>query len=94
MRGHANAYVIGPKGLEKRGKAIVGASLVAPDLQYPDHHHPPEELYIALSDGEWRQNEEAWHTPGLGGLVHNPSNVTHSMRAKSEPLLAVWCLWT
>ena len=94
MRGHANAFIVGPRGVEKRAKTIVGATLMAPGLQYPDHHHPPEELYIALSDGEWRQDEAAWHSPGLGGLVHNPGNVTHSMRSKSEPLLTIWCLWT
>jgi len=94
MRGHANAFIVGPTGVEKRAKTIVGATLLAPGLQYPDHHHPPEELYISLSDGEWRQNQDPWHSPGLGGLVHNPGNVMHSMRSTSEPLLTIWCLWT
>ncbi len=94
MGGHANAFIVSPRGVEKRAKTIVGATWMAPGLQYPDHHHPPEELYIALSDGEWRQDEAPWRSPGLGGLVHNPGNVTHSMRSKSEPLLTIWCLWT
>ena len=94
MRGHANTFIVGPRGVQKRAKTIVGATWMAPGLQYPDHHHPPEELYIALSDGEWRQNEAPWQSPGLGGLVHNPGNVTHSMRSTSEPLLTIWCLWT
>jgi len=91
---HANAVIIGPGGLEPRGDVLLGASLMAPRLQYPDHHHPPEEIYLALSKGEWRQEEGPWHEPGLGGLVFNPSNVVHAMRSGDTPLLALWCLWT
>jgi len=93
MRGHANAIVIGPQGVETRKDAIVGVTLMAPKVEYPSHCHPPQELYIALSDGEWRQNDSQWHAPGLGGLVYNTSNVLHGMRAGSKPLLAIWCLW-
>ena len=94
MQGHANAFIIGPNGLEERGEdVLVGVSLLAPKVSYPDHRHPPEELYIVMSEGEWRQNDAPWHSPGIGGFVHNPSNIIHSMRAKSKPLLAIWCLW-
>ena len=94
MRGHANAFIIGPNGLEKRSDIVVGVSLLAPGIEYPDHNHPPEELYVVMSDGEWRQNNNPWQAPGLGGLVCNPANITHSMRSGPKPLLAVWCLWT
>ena len=93
-RGHANAFIIGPNGLETYGDTIVGVSLLAPKVQYPDHKHLPEELYLAMSGGDWRQNKGPWQTPGPGGLIYNPGNVVHSMRAKSQPLLAIWCLWT
>ena len=49
---HANAVIIGPGGLEPREDVLLGVSLMAPRLQYPDHHHPPEEIYLALSRGE------------------------------------------
>jgi quercetin dioxygenase-like cupin family protein len=91
---HANAVIIGPGGLEPREDVLLGVSLMAPRLQYPDHHHPPEEIYLALSKGEWRQEEGPWHEPGLGGIVFNPSNVVHAMRSADTPLLALWCLWT
>ena len=93
MRGHANAFIIGSKGLEQRCDVVVGVSLLAPEIEYPDHNHPPEELYVVMSDGDWRQNKNPWHAPGLGGLVCNPGNITHSMRAGPKPLLAIWCLW-
>jgi hypothetical protein len=91
--GHANAVIVGPGGLEPRDDAMVGVSLMAPAVQYPDHRHPPEEVYIALSPGEWRQGDGPWHDPGPDGLVHNAPGVVHAMRSGKAPLLAIWCLW-
>ena len=67
---------------------------MAPDTQYPDHRHPPEEIYVVLSGGQWRQGSNPWHEPGTGGLVYNPPNVVHAMRSTEQPLLALWFLWT
>ena len=89
---HANATIVGPGGLEARDDVWVGVSVMAPQTRYPDHAHPPEEVYLSLSDGEWRQGQEPWHRPGIGGLVHNPPNVLHAMRSGPRPLLAIWCL--
>ena len=68
-------------------------SLVAPDVVYPRHRHPPEELYVVLSSGRWQQNDEPWFARGSGELVHNPPNIWHAMRAGDVPLLVIWCLW-
>jgi hypothetical protein len=65
---------------------------MAPRIDYPDHSHPPDELYLALSEGEWRRGGEAWFSPGLGGTVRNPPGVSHAMRSGETPLLAVWIL--
>ncbi len=91
--GHANATVVGPGGIEERDDLWVGISLLAPNIQYPEHRHPPEEIYVALSPGQWRQADLPWCEPGIGGIVHNQANTLHSMRSSKEPLLAVWCLW-
>lgn len=91
--GHANATVIGKGGLEERDDVWVGISLVAPNIQYPEHHHPPEEVYLVLSRGHWQQGGGAWYEPGIGGLVHNPPDILHAMHSGSVPLLATWCLW-
>jgi hypothetical protein len=92
MAGHVNAQIIGPDGLEVRHDLIVGVTLMRPNIDYPDHQHEPEELYLVLSEGHWRQNNIPWHTPGLGGLVYNPSNVFHGMKSLNTPLIALWCL--
>jgi quercetin dioxygenase-like cupin family protein len=66
---------------------------MAPGITYPDHRHPPEEVYIVLSEGDWRQESGPWHTPGIGGIVYNPHDIVHAMRSSSSsPLLGIWCL--
>jgi hypothetical protein len=94
LRGHANAAITGSEGLEIRHDVWIGVSLMAPHTRYPDHRHPPEEIYVVLSDGQWRQADNPWHEPGIGGLVYNPSNTVHAMRSAERPLLALWFLWT
>ncbi len=94
LNGHANAAIAGPDGLEVRCDVRIGVSLMAPHTRYPDHRHPPEEIYAVLSDGQWRQAHEPWHEPGIGGLVYNPPNIVHAMRSTERPLLALWFLWT
>jgi len=91
--GHASAIVKGPGGLEQRDDVKVGLSLMAPQVRYPDHQHPPEEIYVVLTPGQWRQRDGRWHEPGAGGIVHNPPGIVHAMRSGKSPLLAVWFLW-
>ena len=92
---HANAVIFGAGGLETRQDVRVGVSLVAPGVHYPRHRHPPEEIYIVLSPGEWMQSDNPFVFKQPGDLVHNPPNVWHGMQAvTSAPLLAIWCLWT
>ncbi|MBT4042075.1 MAG: cupin domain-containing protein [Rhodospirillaceae bacterium] len=90
---HTNAMIVGNGGLETRQDVVIGVSLVAPGITYPRHHHPPEELYVVLSSGEWMQNDNPMVAKRSGDLVHNPSNAWHAMQATDVPLLAIWCLW-
>ena len=90
--GHANARILGPEGLEQRGGLIAGFSLVGPNITYPDHDHPPEEIYLALSGGAWWNTDTPWHEPGPGRIVHNPPGIRHAMRGTNVPLLAIWFL--
>lgn len=92
--GHANTDIAGSNvnALEPRDDVWIGMSLIAPGVTYPDHRHPPEEVYLVLSGGDWRQEAGPWTTPGRGGIVYNPHNIVHAMRAGSGPLLAIWCL--
>lgn len=89
---YADAPVLGENGLQQHWGLIAGVSLLAPGATYPDHHHPPEEIYLALSGGEWWNTETPWHAPGPGGIVHNPPGILHAMRGTAVPLLAIWFL--
>lgn len=90
--GHANAMIIGPGGLEDRGDVWIGVTLMAPDVRYPDHDHGPEEVYLVLSDGAFRQGEGPWFRPGFGGSFYNKPGIKHAMRSFQKPLLAFWAL--
>jgi hypothetical protein len=90
--GHANAMVIGPSGLEDRKDIWLGVTLMAPNVRYPDHVHAPEEVYLTLSKGEFRQEDEAWFSPGIGGSFYNRPNIRHAMRSVETPLFAFWAL--
>lgn len=90
--GHGNAIIVGPDGPAVSSDLWVGVSLLAPEVRYPDHTHPPEELYLVLSDGDFRNAETEWTKPGIGGLFHNPPGIVHAMRSTDKPLLAVWTL--
>lgn len=90
--GHANAVIIGSGGLQERGNAIIGASLLAPDVRYPDHNHPPEELYLVMTPGRFQHGDSAWCEPGQGGTFHNVPNIKHAMASGDVPLLAIWTM--
>ncbi len=92
--GHANAVILGRGGLESHDTVAVGVSLLAPHVVYPEHRHPPPEIYVVMSEGEWFTLETGWHSPGIGASVYHPANLRHSMRSGAAPLLALWCLWT
>lgn len=92
MDGHATGMIIGPGGAEDREDVWIGMTIMGPNVRYPDHSHPPEEVYLALSNGAFRQGENEWFDPGIGGVFHNPPGIVHGMRSGDAPMLALWFL--
>jgi quercetin dioxygenase-like cupin family protein len=90
--GHANAMIVGPGGLERRSDVWLGVSLLAAGIRYPDHSHPPEETYLTLTAGAFRQQGQDWTEVSPGGTFYNPPGVTHAMRAGDAPMLTFWAL--
>lgn len=84
--------ICGPGGMESRYDIQRGFSLFAPHTRYPDHRHPPEEAYVLLSAGKFRQRDGDWFDPGIGRGLQNTRDSLHAMRSGSKPLLALWCL--
>ncbi|PLP58397.1 transcriptional regulator [Mesorhizobium loti] len=89
---YAGATIVGRDGVIASEHVEIGASILSPNTVYPNHRHSPEEVYIALSEGHWRQDDDPWVEPGIGGLIHNPANIVHAMRSGDQPLFAIWCL--
>ena len=84
--GHGNCMIAGPGGFEERSDLGLGVSLLAPHVRYPDHDHSPEETYLVLSDGMFRQGNGPWFTPGVGGTFYNIPMIEHAMRTGEKPL--------
>lgn len=91
--GHAEVMILGPGGMEPRQDVWLGLSLLAPEVRYPDHSHRPEEVYLVMSEGDFRQGEDPWFTPGRGGSFYNRPSILHAMRSGARPLFAFWALW-
>jgi hypothetical protein len=70
----------------------IGATLMAPNVRYPDHAHPPEESYLVLSEGEFQSGQGNWFSPGIGGSFYNSPGIKHAMRSGKKPLFAFWAL--
>lgn len=61
--GHGNSMIIGPGGYEDRPDIGLGVSLLAPNVRYPDHDHAPEETYLVMTEGLFRQGDGNWFPP-------------------------------
>lgn len=85
--------LFGTRGHFANAQLAAGFLVLGPDIEYPDHHHIAEELYIPLTGGtSWRMGDEPFRLRSAGEIVHHASNVSHAMRTGSEPLLALY-LW-
>jgi hypothetical protein len=91
---HVHGMICGPGGAESRYDVQLGFSIMAPQVRYPDHSHPPEEAYVLLTPGEFRQLDGEWFDPGIGGGIRNAPSSQHAMKSGSSPFLALWCLLT
>ncbi len=85
--------VFGTRGHFEHRKMAGGFLLLGPGIDYPDHHHVAEEIYIPLTGGtQWRMGEGPFRMRDAGEIIHHASNVSHAMRTGDEPMLALY-LW-
>jgi hypothetical protein len=92
LDGYGYAVIAGPGGLAPAPIAL-GVLLLAPEVLYPAHAHPAEEVYLVLDGASrWWREGEGWRE-GLGGAaIHHPPMLAHAMQAGAAPLLAIY-LW-
>jgi len=78
------------------GTLTVGAMAVGPDNAYPEHDHPPLEMYLVLGGTAWWRHGGAddYVERRAGDLVINHPNDRHGVRTGEDALLAVYVLDT
>ncbi len=74
---------------------IAGLTILDANSVYPEHDHPPAEVYLILGgEAEWRYGgADTFVTHGTGDIVQNNPNDRHEIRTGSQPTVAVWTLW-
>jgi hypothetical protein len=70
-----------------------GFLVLGPGVDYPDHHHTAEEIYVPLTEGSlWSKDRGAFAIRNAGEVIHHPSGINHAMKTADRPLVALY-LW-
>lgn len=72
-----------------------GLLFTAPNEGYPEHSHPPQEMYIMLDGtGSWRfgGNSDYFEVPSGQTIYNNPRD-THGVGGERSATLSLWVLW-
>lgn len=86
--------LIGPGRPVESRDLLVGLLLLGPEMHYPDHAHPAEEIYhVIAGHADWWREDEWWRRKPPGAVIHHVPMMRHAMRTTDEPLLALYC-WT
>jgi hypothetical protein len=90
---YAHIALIGPNGHYMSDRIAAGLVLYGPGIDYPDHWHVAEEIYIPLTGtGLWSRDGDAFTARGAGELIFHASNMRHAMKIGEAPLVALW-MW-
>ena len=85
------SQLIGPTGLIKHQSFRVGLFALIPDIDYADHAHPADEVYIVLAgSGSWSLDGGPFQVKRAGDIIEIPSMMTHAMRTGTTPALTVY----
>ena len=89
LNGYAYATVCGPQAPIKRAVPLSGFFLMAPNLLYPGHYHPPREVYLVMTPGaRWKLEDGDWFDVKPGDLIFHDHSVVHATHTGDEPFLA------
>ncbi len=93
LANYAWTEFLGPAAPVRCSRLSAGLLLLGPEIHYPGHRHPAEEIYVPLAGtAEWQRGREPWTVRPPGSAVLHESGAIHAMRTASEPLLALY-LW-
>lgn len=84
--------LVGPGRPVESDAFLIGFLLLGPGTLYPDHSHQAAEVYhVVAGTAEWWREDQDWTTRPPGAAIAHASGVRHAMRARDEPLLALYC---
>ena len=84
---------IGKRGPIASNRMACGCLFLGPQIEYPQHRHEAEEVYVPLTGQTlWQQSSQDWAQRDPGLPIHHASWVPHAMRTEKTPLLALY-LW-
>jgi mannose-6-phosphate isomerase-like protein (cupin superfamily) len=87
------AEVIGRDGPFVSERIRAGIALWGPRIDYPQHRHEAEEVYILLSgSADFSFDDDAASKRNAGDVVHVESNRRHGFRTRDDSLV-VYYLW-
>ena len=94
-RSHAPvSELVGPTSLIKQKSFRVGLLALTPEIDYADHAHPADEVYIVLAgSGSWSLDGGPYQVKRAGDIIDIPSMMTHAMRTGTTPALTLYS-WT
>jgi mannose-6-phosphate isomerase-like protein (cupin superfamily) len=88
---YAHVELIGPRGHFASASVAAGLALYGPGVDYPDHWHAAEEIYVPLTGaGVWSRDGGAHRPRAAGEFVFHAANMRHAMRSLDAPLLVLW----
>lgn len=98
LANYGYGVILGPadrraRPLVEDASASIGLLMLGPDVVYPRHRHPAEEIYIPLTGMAWWQRGDApWRRVPPGIAIHHPPGMPHATRTGGDPLVALY-LW-
>ncbi|NNL78822.1 MAG: transcriptional regulator [Desulfobacterales bacterium] len=85
--------LIGLRGPIANDRMACGFLFLGPDIEYPQHSHEAEEVYLPLSGPTlWMRGNADWESRAPCRPIYHGSRLPHAMRTESVPLLALY-LW-
>lgn len=90
---YAHVELIGTRGHFASSEIAAGLVQYGPGIDYPNHWHVAEEIYIPLTgNGLWSSDNSDFINRKSGEFIFHESNMHHAIKTKDTPMLALW-IW-
>jgi hypothetical protein len=88
---YCHVELVGTRGHFQSSTLAFGYVIYGPQLEYPQHWHVAEEIYIPMNSGSlWSRDGGEFVYRATGEFIFHESNMTHAMTMQETPLLALY----